>query len=423
MTKRVPIHLPLFQRFDCHQCGYCCRGLVVNVTAEERRRIISAGWAGKLAGIRLFESYRLLGRRYYRLAHRPEGGCVFLGQDGLCRLHAETGVATKPLPCRLYPFVPSPGADVVRVDLRFDCPSVAANRGRPLSVHLADISALAAEIGARPMTRPPDWRGQRNMTPREFTTLAATFEGLLRRGGLPIRSRLLAGCGLLDLVYGLQIASVRDDRFAELMSLLAEATFEDARKASPDAPSVAVPARAGKLFRQWLFLHSLADDPQDLAIGLVGRRLRSWRRYRQSRRFSAGNGPVPACRPDWPSACFEDLFRVGPAPDEALEPVCRSLRVKLETHAFAGPAYFGYETLAGLTALWLMPSVVGWFARLRAVAEGATTLTPEAVIEGLRQAHHTFGISPVFRQISERFRLRALARPGIPRAILAQYGP
>lgn len=261
------------------------------------------------------------------------------------------------------------------------------------------------------------------MTPREFTTLAATFEGLLRRGGLPIRSRLLAGCGLLDLVYGLQIASVRDDRFAELMSLLAEATFEDARKASPDAPSVAVPARAGKLFRQWLFLHSLADDPQDLAIGLVGRRLRSWRRYRQSRRFSAGNGPVPACRPDWPSACFEDLFRVGPAPDEALEPVCRSLRVKLETHAFAGPAYFGYETLAGLTALWLMPSVVGWFARLRAVAEGATTLTPEAVIEGLRQAHHTFGISPVFRQISERFRLRALARPGIPRAILAQYGP
>ncbi|NLE60871.1 MAG: YkgJ family cysteine cluster protein [Planctomycetes bacterium] len=423
MSKTVPIHLPLFQRFDCHRCGYCCRNLVVNVTAEERRRIISAGWVERLVGTRLFESYRFLGRRYHRLAHRQEGGCVFLGQDGLCRLHAETGSEIKPLACRLYPFVPSPGADVVRVDLRFDCPSVAANKGRSLGAHTADIAALAAEMGARPMDHPPAWRGQRSTTPREFTALAAAFEGLLRREGSPIRQRLLAGCQLPDLLYGLRIARVRNDRFAELMSLLADAASEEAWKASPNAAPPAMPARAGKLFRQWLFLHSLADDPQDLAIGLVGRRFRSWRRYRESRRFSAGSGPVPAIRPDWPSASFEDLLRVEPAPDEALEPVCRALRVKLETHAFSGPAYFGYETLAGLTALWLMPGVAGWFARLQAVGKGSATLTPEAVIEGLRQAHHTFGISPVFRRISERFRLRALARPGIPAAILAKYGP
>lgn len=261
------------------------------------------------------------------------------------------------------------------------------------------------------------------MTAREFTSIAAAFEGLLRRESLSIRLRLLAGCRLLDLVYGLEIAKVRDDRFDELMTLLADAVFEEVRKASPGLPSAVAPARAGKLFRQWVFLHSLTEGPQDRALGLAGRWIRSWRRYRESRSFSAGGGPIPACRPEWPSVRFEDLGRVGPAADEALEPICRSMRVKLETHAFSGPAYFGYETLAGLTALWLMPAVVGWFARLEALAKGLPTLTAEAVIGGLRQVHHTFGISPVFGRISERFRLRALARPGIPAAILAEYGP
>lgn len=261
------------------------------------------------------------------------------------------------------------------------------------------------------------------MTAREFTSLAAAFDGLLRRESLPIRSRLLAGCRLLDLVYGLEIAKVRDDRFAELMTLLADAAFEEVRKVSPGPPTAATPPRAGKLFRQWVFLHSLSEDPRDRAAGLAARWIRSWRRYRESRRFSAGSGPIPACRSEWPSARFEDLGRVGQAADEALEPICRAMRVKLETHAFSGPAYFGYETLAGLTALWLMPALVGWFARLEAFAKGLPALTPEAVIGGLRQAHHTFGVSPVFRRISERFRLRALARPGIPASILAEYSP
>ncbi|MGQ9651168.1 MAG: YkgJ family cysteine cluster protein [Phycisphaerae bacterium] len=423
MTKMVPIRLPLFQRFDCRRCGYCCRNLVVNVTAEERRRIISAGWVSRLAGTRLFESYRLFGRRYYCLAHRPNGGCVFLRQDGLCRLHAESGRATKPLACRLYPFVPSPGADVVRVDLRFDCPSVAANKGRPLSAHTAEIASLAAEIGARPMAHPPSWRDQRSLTAREFTCMAAAFDGLLRRESLPIRLRLLAGCRLLDLVYGLEIMRVRDDRFAELMTLLADAAFEEVAKVPPGPPSAATPARAGKLFRQWVFLHSLSEDPQHRALGLAGRWMRSWRRYKESRRFLAGSGPIPACRSECPSARFEDLNRIGPAADEALEPIWRSMRVKLEAHAFSGPAYFGYDPLAGLTALWLMPAVVGWFARLEAFAKGLPALTPEALISGLRQVNHTFGVSPVFGRMSERFRLRALARPGIPASILAEYGP
>lgn len=422
MARTVPIHLPLFQRFDCHRCGYCCRNLVVNVTAPERRRIVAAGWVERLPGVTLFESYRFAGRRYHRLAHQEGGGCVFLRGDGLCRLHAESGAEVKPLACRLYPFVPTPGVDAVRLDLRADCPSVAANKGRSLTFHQDEITRLAVEMKARPMEHPPKWRGQRPLSPQEFTAVVAAFEGLLWRGGLSARLRLLAGCCLLDLLYEARIAKVRDERFSELVSLLAGAAIEEARRSVP-GESRTIPPRAHTLFRQWLFLHTLADDPRDLSIGFLRRRVRAWRRYKDSRRFAVGVGPVPLIRPDWPETDFQTVLRVARGSDQALEPLCRSLRVKLEAHAFAGPGYFGYDLLSGLTALWLMPAVVGWLARLAAVSAGQTTLTPETVLEGVRRAHHTFGVSPVFRRISERFRLRALARPGVPAAILAVYGP
>jgi lysine-N-methylase len=422
MTRTISIHLPLFQRFDCHHCGYCCRNLVVNVTPEDRQRIISAGWAERLPGEILFETYRFLGRRHHRLAHNAEGVCVFLNAEGLCRLHAETGSETKPLACRLYPFVPTPGVEDVRIDLRGDCPSVAANKGRSLTVHQEEITRLASEVGARPMLRPPLWRGERVPTPVEFVTLVSAFEAVLRQEDLPVRTRLRAGSRLLDLLYGVRIAKVHGDRFSELVSLLADASIEDARKASAGELTGGSP-RAHKLFRQWLFLHALADDPKDLDIGFVGRRIRSWRRYQEARRFAAGAGPVPLLRPEWPSTDFETVLGVARGPDEILEPVCRALRLKLDAHAFAGPGYFGYDLLSGLTALWLMPAVVGWFARLQVVAAGSKILTAEAVLEGLRQTHHTFGVSPVFSRISERFRLRALSHPEIPAAILARYGP
>ena len=315
-----------------------------------------------------------------------------------------------------------PGVDEVRLDLRGDCPSVAANRGRCLSAHQDEITRLASEVGACPMRRLPKWRGERRISPREFTALVAVFEGLLRQEGLTIRQRLYGGCQLLDLLYDVRIGKVRGDRFAEMMSLLADAAVVDVRRPSFDG-SRAIPQRAHKLFRQWLFLHSLADDPKDLAIGIVGRRVRSWRRYMESRCFARGRGPVPQLRPDWPQTHFEAILGVRQGPDEALEPICRALRVKLEAHSFAGQSYFGYDILSGLTALWLMPAIVGWFARLAAVTNGEAFLTADTVIEGLRRTHHTFGVSPVFGRISERFRLRALSRPGIPMAILAKYCP
>jgi hypothetical protein len=189
---------------------------------------------------------------------------------------------------------------------------------------------------------------------------------------------------------------------------------------------LALSRRTGRLFGQWLFLHAIADDPGDLGIGTWAGYRRSWVRYGQSRRFAAGIeggvGVAPQVRPEWPATTFEAVAAVKPAADEDLEPLCRSMRVKLEAQAYCGPGYYGRDVLTGLTALWLLPALVGWFARLEAGGAGHGTLTGDDVVAGVRRAHHTFGVSPVFMRISEKLRLHAFARPGVVGALVARYG-
>jgi Fe-S-cluster containining protein len=99
--------------FRCTGCGSCCRTLRAAVTHHDVRRLTAAtglsareflAWLApdevdmtgepdvfvELAG----------GRRLMVLAQR-EGGCTFLGTEGLCRVHA-----ARPRDCELWPFDP-----------------------------------------------------------------------------------------------------------------------------------------------------------------------------------------------------------------------------------------------------------------------------------------------------------------------------
>ncbi|MHC4442712.1 MAG: YkgJ family cysteine cluster protein [Planctomycetota bacterium] len=422
MAESIRIHLPLFQRFDCHNCGYCCRHLVVNISGAERETILQAGWESHIPDHRLFIRYLYKGRRTWCLAKRSDGCCVFLREDGLCRLHAESGINTKPLACRIYPFVPRPGGDIVHIDLRADCPSVASNKGRNLTVHTKEIKQLIIETGTPAQTDPPMGRNLRQLSNEEFSSMAMAFEGLLRKGSLPMRTRLLAGCYLLDLLYTIRVQKVCDDRFIELMELLSASAIEEAQRHSDNSANQ-IPQRAHKLFRQWLFLHAVSEDPQNLDAGPIKKITQSWTRYGQARRFTTGVGFIPCIIPGWPTTDFQTVAQIKKGPDETLEPVCRSMRVKLEAHAFAGANYYQYDAICGLTALWLSIAVTGWFSRMAAISKGHDTLTTDDLLAGLRQTHHTFGVSPAFARFSERWRIRALAHIGTPTALLNLYGP
>ena len=53
-----------------------------------------------------------------------DDACVFLNEQGKCRIHAKFGGPAKPLACQVYPFTLNPAGDHWQVGIRFACPSV-----------------------------------------------------------------------------------------------------------------------------------------------------------------------------------------------------------------------------------------------------------------------------------------------------------
>src|SRR5580704_10984888 len=141
-----PLELPTIQNWSCHNCGGCCRQHAIEISEDERQRIISQNWE---ADANISHDRPFLVKigpfpwsKRHRLAHQPDGACVFLNERGLCRIHAKFGEAAKPLACRIYPYAFHPAGKKVTVSLRFSCPSVAANRGERVAAQERDLTTL-----------------------------------------------------------------------------------------------------------------------------------------------------------------------------------------------------------------------------------------------------------------------------------------
>src|SRR5437588_561317 len=147
----LPIkHLPVLQNWDCHVTGTCCQEYRVTLSDQDVQRIEEQNWQpADLGGQEPFKRVGPPWARRVELNHREDGSCVFLSPEGRCRIHEKFGFETKPLPCRLFPFVLVPAGDHWRVGLRFACPSAAANRGRALPEHNADLQVFAAGLAER----------------------------------------------------------------------------------------------------------------------------------------------------------------------------------------------------------------------------------------------------------------------------------
>ena len=91
------------EKWDCHQCGFCCRGSLIPLSNRDAEQLQIQKWEDQpeyrgrmLVGDRASESG-------FRLAHRADGNCIFLSEDGLCRVHSKFGIAAKPTVCQTFP--------------------------------------------------------------------------------------------------------------------------------------------------------------------------------------------------------------------------------------------------------------------------------------------------------------------------------
>src|SRR5579871_1187456 len=416
-------HLPVVQNWDCHVCGTCCKEYRVTLTEEERRRIEAQGWDKdpEIGDLPILQKTGPWWARRYHLTHRGDGSCIFLTEQGRCRIHERFGYEAKPLPCRLFPFLLVPAGDHWRVGIRFACPSAAANKGRPVADHEAAVRQFAAELAQREGVdlRPgegglppsPLQRGQRVDWPDLLRFMHALL-GILRNRSDRMERRLRKCVALANLCRQARFQDVRSGRLTEFLKLMVDSLDDEV---PVDPAMVAPPGWVGRiLFRQAVALFTRKDHGPDSGVARQGRvalLLAAWR-------FAAGSGQVPRLHNRLPDTTFDQVeMASGTLPEDAEEVLERYFTIKVESLQFCGPTNFRLSFWEGLEMLLLIGAVIFWVARAMADLPRV-----EAVQRALTIVDDHFGYNRVLRTRRERIGFNILARSGELQKLIAWYG-
>ncbi len=419
----IPVrHLPVVQNWDCHVCGSCCKEYVVTITEEERRRIESQGWDKdtEIGDLPIFRKSGPWWARRYHINHRSDGSCVFLSEQGRCRIHEKFGYDAKPLPCRLFPFLLVPAGDHWRVGMRFACPSAAANKGRPLTGHEDALRRFAAELAHREgielqphdanLAPPPLGAGQR-VEWEDLFRFVKVMATLLRNRHDRIERRLRKCLALVNLCRQARFHEISGGRLSEFLSIVTSGLDAEA---PVDPASLCPPNWVGRiLFRQAVALFSRKDHGPDSGIARQGRAallVAAWR-------FAVGRGAVPRLHAKLPETTFEKIeMPLGPLPEEAEEVLERYYTVKLESLQFCGSTNFHSSFWEGFEMLALTYPVIMWVTRAFAELPRG-----EAVQRALTIVDDHFGYNRVLGSRRQRVSIRLLARTGELQKLIAWY--
>ncbi len=417
-----PVHpLKVLQNWDCHACGTCCHEYVVPLTEEERQRIIEQGWRPEeLDGRKPVVRKGWLWRRRWVLNHRPDNSCVFLSEQGRCRIHERFGYEAKPLPCRLYPFVLIPTGSHWSVGVRFACPSASANKGRHFTQHSPALVEFAGELARREglaprpdgtlIPPPPLQRGQRVDWPDVMRCVQALLALLLDRRK-PMERRLRTCLALAGHMRRARLEDIRGERLGELLGLLTSAAEADT---PTNVATVREPTWVGRiLFRQAVALLMRKDHGPNRGLARKGRLAllhAAWR-------FARGRGPVPPLHKVIANVSFEEVeARQGPLSAEAEEVLERYYHIKVGSLQFCGAASFGLPFWEGFETLALAFPVILWVSRTLPQLPQA-----EAVMQALSIVDDHVGFNRVLASMRQRVSFRILAQSGELARLIAWY--
>jgi len=406
------LQLPTIQNWSCHNCSGCCRQHLIEVSDEERRRILDQHWEQdtELADQSpvLVKLNHLPGSRRYRLAHQADGACIFLDENGLCRIHAKFGEEAKPLACRIYPYAFHPAGRNLAVSLRFSCPSVVSNRGGAVRDQTDEIKKLARDAvpaGVSRLPAPEITPGEQLDWP-DFLRLRDALDAELADNEA-VNVKLRRALFWINLIEQATFSKVRGDRLDDFLDLLRQtAGTETLREINPSAQ----PSRSGRMqFRMLTAQYARKDTFADQQSSWRGR----WKLLRAAVRFARGTGTVPPLQDLFQEVPFAELEHpFGGLPAQAEEIFTRYLRVKIQGLHFCGRAYYGVPLVEGFRSLVLVYPCVMWLSRWLALGRGRSVLQTDDVADALAIADHHHGYSPAFGRRDFRRRVRSLARLG-----------
>lgn len=416
----LPLELPVLQNWSCHSCGGCCRQHGIFITDAEKERIEKQGWTeadGIPKGQPIFVRMGgWFGKKWHRLAHQPDGACVFLDDKGLCRIHAKFGEPAKPLACRIYPYAFHPAGGKITVGLRFSCPSVVANRGKAVTDQKREIKELARQVvpaSAAQAKAPWLANGSRVDWP-DFHQFLDAIDAILA-SELPVWRRLVAGNLLMDVVETSQFDKVSGPRLQEFLSIILEGIQDELPE---ELTSIPEPSNIGRTqFRLLAGHYARKDNYGSNEGGWTGR----WNLLTSALKLTRGRGLMPSLQPALAAVPFEQLEQPFGLPEESDELFERYFRVKVSGLSFCGPAYYRTSLVEGFRSLSLVYPAVLWIARWLAAGQQATRLNTAHVEQALAIADHHHGYSPAFGTWGFRKRVQTLARQGDIARLCAWY--
>lgn len=403
------------QRWECRSCGNCCRTLVVHVTPRERAQLDDQGWRQALG----VAPYVRAGRSW-ALNQHEDGACVFLDNDNRCRIHAEHGPEAKPLACRIFPFSLRPDDDALQASLRFDCPSVAASVGKPISDSRTWLTALAGNLHESPPSTQPPVRLQRSIaaTPQELDALARAFSRWLNGNEWSMTTRLTGAARMTATLDQAKLAKVRGVRFADLLDVLFQALPSE-NKTTPQSPT----DRQRGMLRQLAFAHAEHTTLAQLRSRLLSRLLRRWSQLLSARRLLKGFGPTPRMPGFDAVVSIETVESVEPATDrreDIADLIHRYVIARLAGRSVYGSGYYDWSVITGLAALWLSVAAAGWLARLIAIGNNRTRLTFDDAARAIGIVDRAATRLPALGTVAERARIAYLIRDdGVARLNMA----
>jgi lysine-N-methylase len=411
-------NLPVIQNWDCHGCGECCREYEVHVTAAERERIRGQGWENDpaIGGVPLFVRTGRWWQRRWRLnTRRGDDGCIFLNEQGRCRIHAKFGSTAKPLACQVYPFTLNPAGDHWRVGMRFACPSATDNLGRPVSAHRDDLRYYGQGLEEREgvkgrTTAPPPLRAGQLVPWSDVQQFNDALLALLLNTADPIEYRLRKCLALAALCRQATFGKISGKRLGEFLELVSNSLID----VEPSADRIDPPGWVGRiLFRQAVAVYARRDHGPRQGISKRGRLALLWAAWR----FVRGTGPVPRIHGLLPAATFDQLEQpTGPLPDQSKELFDRYFRVKVESFQFFGPTNFNAGFWEGLESLALIFPATMWLSRIF-----RDRPREHAVSQALRIVDDNFGYNRLLGTKRQRMATRLLASRGELAKLIAWY--
>ncbi|MCH9654715.1 MAG: YkgJ family cysteine cluster protein [Planctomycetes bacterium] len=419
-----PLKLPTIQNWTCHNCGGCCKQHEIEVTPEEKERIEKQHWeqdtsipAGQPVFVKM--GFSPVSNRY-RLAHQADGSCIFLDEKGLCRIHAKFGEPAKPLACQVYPYAFHPAGNEVAVSLRFSCPSVVANLGKPVDQQSKVIRKIADQVLPKRFKTPsaPGLNATESLGWPDTLKVVDALDQLFAAADSRFMINLLRALAWTELIEQSRFDTIRGQRIDEFLDLIGQATVHEL----PDDLDLSrtAPSRMGAIqFRLLVAQYARKDTFAEDSRGMM-RRLSL---LMSALKFASGRGEVPRLQDRFSAVPFSSLETpFGDLPPECEKLFIRYYRVKIQGLHFFGAAYYDIHLVEGFYHLALMFPAIMWIARWLAAGSGRSTLLPEDVNEAMSIADHHHGYSPAFGLSHFRSRVRNLSRSQDIKKLITWYG-